>query len=797
MLVAGCPGSGAAPTDTPAPTPSPLPSPSPFPTPTAEPSPTPTPPPTPIPTLAPTPARPANVNLAPFTPVGWRLPLIAAGAPGPRTSAELSLDGSTFLSWAVINNSPNDIDYDFFVDVYLDDVLVERWTANGLESNLFISLNDWDNLPSRVDLRPGTHTLKLVADSTDLVPETDESDNVYELEYTWKPSQAPPTEPTPVPGRLPDLAPAIPDGWADSLIATSYEGDKTDGPLSVDVPTYIRYGFQNLGPVSIAEHVVVYVYFDDILVSVQAGDGLLGEESTGSSEWDGLLQTARVTPGVHTLRVEVDATNAVVESNERNNTIEKEFIWSTGEVEPKPPVDPAPAATAPAPLTLPNLTPGWRQDWDAPISISHQQDTYVDSPLTLDATPYLDLVVHNLSTIEATADFSVDLYFDGENVHTFDFSANMAPNQLFWIEDWDGLMEAASITEGPHTLRIVVDPDNAVREANEDDNVFEKTFVWSRVVEAEDGPVVYSDVDLHQKLSALPLLLEIRESALSEGGFDYSQEVLDITDAGYYLLTGKSIQDERLTIHFFTRAEFEAWIDGYFAERFALSPETEYPVLLERRERIKATAVGITVPRFGMTTVAIDAERSPADVVQSLAHEMGHVHQRHAYPASGESGSNNSQRGIREAQAQQFERAFWLKLEELTGTSLLSYPDYEGYQVFVNRRLASWRVGLHLDEHFLGYLLQWLVVLEDSNLSELREELMTNGELDAEASLALFEYLVTLPPDSADEYVSSLLETLDVNIRSIFSIAVGRLVPELHPDEEGPPDLRETGLLAP
>ena len=752
--------------------------------------------PTPIPTIAPTPVRRANVNLAPFTPNGWRLPIVAAGAPGPLADVDLSLDGSTFLSWAVINNSPNDIDYDFFVDLYLDDVLVERWTSNGLDANLFISLVDWESLPSRVNLQPGAHTLTLVADPTDLVPETDESDNVYQLEYTWKPSQLP-TDPAPAPSRLPDLAPSIPDGWTDSLIATSYEGDRADGPLSVDVPTYISYGFQNRGPVSIAEHVVVYVYFDDILVSVQAGDGLLAEESTGSNAWAGLLNTTRVEPGQHTIRVEIDAAGAVVESNERNNTIEKTYTWGAGRVEPKPEVEATPVATAPAPLDLPNLTPGWRQDWDAPISIAQERETYVDSPLTLDGTPFLDLVVHNLSVIQATAPFSVDLYFDGARIHTFEFSANMAPNQLYWIEDWDGLGDAAEITEGPHTLRMVVDPENAVREVNEDDNEYEKTFVWSAESPAESVPVVYTDEDLLQMLSALPLLLDIREPALSDGGFDYSREVLDITDAGYYLLTGKSIQDERLTIYFFTRAEFEAWIDDYFAERFALNPESDYPTLLERRERIKATAVGITVPRFGKTTVAIDAERGVADVIQSLAHELGHVHQRHDYPATGESGSDNSQRGIREAQAQQFERAFWLKLEELTGANLLSYPDYEGFHVFVNRRLASWRVGINLDEHFLGYILQWLAVLEDPNLSELREELMAEGQLDADASLELFRYLVALPPASAEAYVTSLLDTLDANMRSIVSIATGRLDPDLHSDEEGSPDLRETGLLAP
>ena len=155
---------------------------------------------------------------------------------------------------------------------------------------------------------------------------------------------------------------------------------------------------------------------------------------------------------------------------------------------------------------------------------------------------------------------------------------------------------------------------------------------------------------------------------------------------------------------------------------------------------------------------------------------MGHVHQRHAYPDPAESdASRHTLSSIREAQAQQFERAFWLKLEELTSAKILSYPDYEGFHVFISRRLASWSVNLSLDEHFLGYLLQWLVVLEDPNLADLREELTVRGQLGADASLRLFEYLVRLPTDTAEEYVASLLETLNTNIGTISAIASDRL----------------------
>ena len=159
--------------------------------------------------------------------------------------------------------------------------------------------------------------------------------------------------------------------------------------------------------------------------------------------------------------------------------------------------------------------------------------------------------------------------------------------------------------------------------------------------------------------------------------------------------------------------------------------------------------------------------------------------------------SRHTLSGIREAQAQQFERAFWLKLEELTGAAILSYPDYEGFHVLIGRRLATWRANLGLDEHFLGYLIQWLAILEDPNLAGLRVELMAQGRLGVAASMTLFDYLVKLPAGTAEEYVASLLDTLDANIGIISGLAADRLDPGLHPDEEGSPDLRETGLLSP
>ena len=797
-LVAGCAQSDAVPTQIPTVTPTPRPTQTPSPTPSSTSIPTPRSSPTPIATLQPTPTREVTSNIVPFTPQSWVLPLLATGRPGVHQATELYVDGETYVSWAAINDSPYTIDYTFYVDVYLDDVFAERWQGDGIGANQYISIIDWDGLSTKMRLQPGTHMLKLVVDSTNLVPETDESDNVYELEFTWAPATLESPALVPAPTKLPDLVPSTPKGWTDSLIATSYAGDNVDGPLSVDVPTYIRYGFRNQGLASIPGKVWAYLYLDDILVSAQLGRGLLAEETVPSSEWAELFDVINVTPGVHTLRLEVDATDLVTEMDEQNNTVEKQFTWGTGRVSPKPVVVPPVAPTAPAPLTLPNLVPGWRLDWDGPIIVSHQAETVLDSQLTVDRAPFIDVMIHNQSIVEAPAPFSVDLYFNDRVVHTFEFSDGMEPNRLVWFPDWDELADMTQITEGPHTLKMVIDPDNAVEEADEGDNVYQETLVWG--VGIPDAPVAtsYSSQELQQKLTNLQAVLDNREPALSPDGLDHTREVLEVADAGYYLLTGRSLLDERVDIYLLNRMDYLAWIDDSYAKRFALNEEAEYADLLARREKIKATAGGLMVQRFGKVAVVVDAERSLAEVIGSFAHELGHMRQAFLNPTQ-DDGANDSyyRKSVQEAEAQQFERAFWLKLEAFTGLTLLAYPEHQGFKDLISDNVDSWSVNLSQDEHLLGSLLQWLAVLDDPDLVKLKQELTARRQLGVEASLELYNYLVDLAHESIQAYVTSRIQALDTYFETIKALAWGRLASGLHPDSEGSPGLREPGLLAP
>ncbi|MDP6102514.1 MAG: CARDB domain-containing protein [Dehalococcoidia bacterium] len=718
--------------------------------------------------------------------------------PGQDRVTELSVDGTTYISWTVINDSRSNIDYTFFVDVYLNNVLAERWKSDGIGANQLISVTDWEALSTRVKLQPGTHKLKLVVDPTDLIPETDETDNVYELEFTWKPSAAVFPESTPAPIRLPDLIPSVPNGWSDSLVATSYRGDNTNGPLSVNVPTYISYGFQNQGLSSFERDIWAYLYLDDILVSAQVGGGLLAEETVGSAQWAELFDVINVTPGVHTLKLEVDPTNLITEADESNNTVEQRFTWGVEGVPPKPVVVPPPVPTAPAPLTLPNLVPGWRLGWDGPIIVTQEAGTFLNSPLTVDGNPFIDVVIHNESIIEVAESFSVDLYLDGTVVHTFEFPEGMEPNRLWWSPDWNELARLVQITEGPHTLKMVIDPDNVVWEANERDNVYHVTLVWDVGTLSAPSPTTYTTQELQEKLAKLQTIINTREPALSPGGQDYTQAVLEVADVGYYLITGKSLLDERIGIYLLNRKDYLAWIDDHYSERFALNQREKHADLLIEREKIKASSAGLKVSRFGKIAVLVDAERAVADVIGSLAHELGHMRQVLLNPDQDDGAYESYQRkAVQEAQAQQFERAFWLGLESFTGLTMLAYPDYHGFRDLVADTFDSWYADPNQEEHFLGYLVQWLAVLDDPNLADLKQELVAQNRLEFSTSLRLYDYLVGLSPESIEGYVNSRIRALDTYAGTIKAMSRGRLVFDLHPDIEGSPDLREYCLLFP
>lgn len=727
--------------------------------------------------------------------------MVVADSARMRSTTTQTVGKDTFVSWGLRNAGDAPLEERYFVDLYFDDVVINRWTGITLAGGGSASLIDWTNLSANVIPTPGVHVLKLVLDSTNLIEEPDETDNTYELEVVWEAGDSVPAPERPV-TRLPDLAVAQLRGVSDFIVASPYAEDVEDWPLSVDLPSYVVSAIENRGLSSVDHPVRVDLYLDDILVAWRQGDGAIAGGFPSRVAWSGLQGIVPIAPGEHTLKVVVDPTNLVQESDETNNVFEKVFTWDTGSV----PAKPAPTAgtdpVLPQPLALANLQPGWIFDSDGPISLFHEGDTVHNPPLVVGQEVLLQVAVKNRSSVGTRIPFSVDVFFDDKLVNTFVFRGGI-PQKAILSSLWDGLASQVDITPGEHTLKIVIDSRESIREADEQDNVFERTFTWLEEPPPPTVPVEYSAEHIASVLSGLRELVDSRDIAVSPDGSDFSERIIDVVDAGYYLMTGDSLRDERVDIHILNREDYLKWIDEAFENQFASASSREIPGIHVRYQRLKEYAVGITSRERGRVTVIIDGERPIPTVIDTLAHEVGHLRQDIINPDQHDAALYDPLLlALLEGQAQQFQRAFWLNVEEFTGEKLLEYPEAEVFREWIAQRAFNWFRTAQQDEHALGYLLQWMLVMTVPDLAHLEEELRENGSLGAEGSLDFYNYLVGLSPSEASAlarqmYAQASSDDLADLYNRLVTAASERLTPDLHPNDEGIATLRQVGLLTP
>lgn len=728
--------------------------------------------------------------------------MVVADAPRMGSSTPQTVGKDTFVSWGIRNAGDVPLEERYFVDLYFDDIVVNRWTGISLAAAELAALVDWNNLSANVVLTPGVHVLKVVLDSTNLIAETNETDNTYELEVVWEEGDPVPAPERPV-TRLPDLAVAQLRGVSDVIVASPYAEDVEDWPLSVDLPAYVVSAIENRGLSSIDHPVRVDLYYDDVLVAWRQGDGAIAGGFPRRVTWSGIEAFVPVTPGEHTLKVVVDPTNLVQESDETNNVFEKVFTWGVGAVPEKLAATVDPAPVLPQPLGLANLQPGWIFDSDGPISLFHEGDTEHNPPLIVGQEVLVQVAVKNRSSVGTRIPFSVDVFFDDELVNTFVFRGGI-PQKAILSSLWDGLASQVDITPGEHTVKIVIDSRESIREADEKDNVFERTFTWLEepppVMEPIDG---YSREQIAAVLSGLRELVDSRDIAVSPGGPDFSERIIDVVDAGYYLMTGDSLRDERVDIHILNREEYLRWIDEAYENQFASATAREMPGIHVRYQRLKEYAVGITSRERGRVTVIVDGERPIPTVIDTLAHEVGHLRQDLINPDQHQAALYDPfLLALLEGQAQQFQRAFWLNIEEFTGEKLLEYPQAEVYREWIAQRAFTWFRAAQQDEHALGHLLQWLMVISVPDLAHLEEELRENGSLSAQGSMDLYNYLVGLLPSEASAlarqtYARASSDDLADLYNRLVTAASERLTPDLHPNDEGIAALRQVGLLTP
>lgn len=91
---------------------------------------------------------------------------------------------------------------------------------------------------------------------------------------------------------------------------------------------------------------------------------------------------------------------------------------------------------------------------------------------TWPTSTYFDWGVKNQGNAAPGASFYVDLLIDDTRFIHYPFNFN--PGDGVWFTDWN---HTVALT-GQHTLKIIVDPENAVTESDETNNVWQRQFTW-------------------------------------------------------------------------------------------------------------------------------------------------------------------------------------------------------------------------------------------------------------------------------------------------------------------------------
>ena len=722
--------------------------------------------------------KPLAVELRPTRPEGWGASLIISGKPGATESGPIGPDGAAFVSWAVTNSGSDDASAPFSVDLLVDGVPVERWSAmSGLAAGEMQSVRDWKDLPSRMQMSPGVHDITLVVDATGYLQPLDTPGNSVTVRFEWPdiPGSQPSSAVNPTLRRLPNLTPYLPDNWQDAI---RLEGVPQSPDEAVNaVSPWLQIAYKNTGLSSIQRFFLVFVYVDDVLVTKFNQHGLIADEAIVSPPWNGMLDTLRLTPGEHTLTLVLDPTNLIHESDETDNIVSLDFNWG----EPQFSL-PHPAARLD---TTPRLDPYVPSGWSGALVVSsYAGDMSQTSAAYMNSQAYVSWSMRNPSAAPMQGPYTVDLLVSGQVVQSWEREGLAAGAIDVMVDE----PISPAFAAGVHYVDLRVRSAGGVEQ-----RIMRAPTFWRDgfAPPVDSGPL--EDEELGARLAALERVRAANRVIGNNTGL--RRDVIAVADMVYRDLYGTSLAEETLAISILSNQEFNAWVDAECRENAPKLSNGQRAAYLERCA-IAHDFLGYYTDWRGVSRIVVKGERPVMDVLNTVAHELGHFRQRLANPTL------NWQHDVdvlalREAQGFAHQVMFFRTLERIAGVDLLLYPRLSGYDAYVDVRVRGMVDRVETSEHARGHLLLWVALLSDPELRQQRTVLFNNGAIPAQTAREVFDYLTAFSVAEARIYVPRTLDNLSAQINAIESIIRAKLIPGLLFWNEGSPELREVGLLLP
>ena len=120
---------------------------------------------------------------------------------------------------------------------------------------------------------------------------------------------------------FPNLYPCTPTGWPDPIVPSSKKGNNTIDGLIGGLPTYIDFAFCSEAA-DISESFYITLYIDGVEVGIWQVDEMLIDDVIIVEDF-----TTSITAGVHTIKIIVDSTDLIAETNENDNSLKFSFTW--------------------------------------------------------------------------------------------------------------------------------------------------------------------------------------------------------------------------------------------------------------------------------------------------------------------------------------------------------------------------------------------------------------------------------------------------------------------------------------
>jgi hypothetical protein len=136
------------------------------------------------------------------------------------------------------------------------------------------------------------------------------------------------------------------------------------------------------------------------------------------------------------------------------------------------------APSSGGPPTLPNLTPYQPAGWSDKIVISSDPNSRTDSPILSPGTPlFLNWAGINAGGAPTAAQFIIDVYLDDRLLGRWSSGGPLEVGHYNYITG----QRFGPLSEGTHTLQLLLDVTNAIAESNETDNLYTRSLTIAPV----------------------------------------------------------------------------------------------------------------------------------------------------------------------------------------------------------------------------------------------------------------------------------------------------------------------------